>query len=200
MSPYTFEKVNSVADMLNGKYVYLRGYPAQIFMYLLMDNKDKGLFILKNKVNGQIKVLDVALDYEIADGIVKKLERVNAALKANIEPDRIMDASICTECGFRHICLPDLKYGEGVAFGTDELVQLLDEKEELETRLSATKADSKRLDEIKDQIKKMTEGQGTIMAGSYFISGSWVDKRAFEVKASKYWKMVITKIIESKAA
>src|SRR4030042_6716898 len=76
MSPFTFDAVNSVDDMLNGKYVYLRGYPAQMYMYLLMKEMEGGLFVLKNKVNGRIKIIEVPLDYEAAEKIVKKLERV----------------------------------------------------------------------------------------------------------------------------
>ncbi len=199
MSPFSFEKTNSIDDMKNSKYVYMRGYPSQMYMYLLMKEMEDGLFILKNKVNGRIRILDVPLDYEAADAIVKKLERVNAALKANKEPDWIKDAGVCGECGFKHICLPTLQYGEGVAVGSEKLIQLIEEQEELESKLVEPKAIKKRLEEVKELIKDMTKDKESIIAGNYLISGKWVERKGFEVKPSRYWTVEHTRIMDKAA-
>ncbi len=199
MSPYTFDKTDSVDDMKNSKYVYMRGYPSQMYMYLLMKEIEDGLFVLKNKVNGWIKLLDVPLDYEAADVIVKKLERVNQALKANKEPDWIKDAGVCGDCGFKQICLPALQYGEGVMIGSEELVQLIEEQEELERKLEEPKAVKKRLEEVKELIKEMTKDKESVIAGNYLISGKWVERKGFEVKPSRYWTVEHTRIMDKAA-
>ena len=199
MSPYSFEKTNSIDDMKNSKYVYMRGYPSQMYMYLLMKEIEDGLFVLKNKVNGQIKVLDVPLDYASAELIVRKLERVNVALKANKEPNRAVDANVCGECGFKHICLPDIQYGEGISVGSEELAQLIDEQEELESQLEKQTAVQRRLTEVKDLIKEMTKDKASVLAGNYLISGKWIEKKAFQVKETRYWTVSYTRIVDKAA-
>lgn len=54
-APHAFESVNSVSDMLKHKWAYMRKYPAQLTLYLLMDNKERGVFIFKNKSTGELK-------------------------------------------------------------------------------------------------------------------------------------------------
>jgi len=190
MSPYVWESVNTVADMLAGKYVYLRKYPAQIMMYLLMDGKDHGLMILKNKVTGQYKIIDILLDYEYAEAILKKLERVNKHVHCGTMPD-ISDNALCDRCEFRHICLPDL--GADAVLAEDDIIELLDERKDLIQKISeaGTESYKKRLDEINKLLKSRTEGIPTVMAGSYLISGKWVERKGFEVAATKYWKIDI---------
>ena len=59
---FSFASVNSVEDMLNHKWFYMRKYPAQMTMYLLMDEKEQGVFVFKDKGSGQIKFIPIQLD------------------------------------------------------------------------------------------------------------------------------------------
>jgi hypothetical protein len=194
MSPHTFDTVNSVEDMVNGKYVYLRGYPSQMYMYLLMKGLETGLFILKNKVNGKIKIIEVPLDFEAAEKILKKLERVNKALKEKKEPERIEDADICIDCAFKHICLPPLQFSGEVGVGSGELVRLLEEKERLEAETEPFKSVEHRLKAVTDEIKKLTEGHESVIAGNFYLTGKWVERAAFTAKPSRYWSVKIATI------
>ena len=194
MSPHTFDTVNSVEDMVNGKYVYLRGYPSQMYMYLLMKGLETGLFILKNKVNGKIKIIEVPLDFEAAEKILKKLERVNKALKEKKEPERIEDADICIDCAFKHICLPPLQFSGDVGVGSGELVRLLEEKERLEAETEPFKSVEHRLKAVTDEIKKLTEGHESVIAGNFYLTGKWVERAAFTAKPSMYWSVKIATI------
>ncbi|MDD5490079.1 MAG: hypothetical protein PHP25_05380, partial [Candidatus Moranbacteria bacterium] len=76
-SPNSFAEVEkkSPADLINSKKIWLRKYPAQILLYMLMDGSEAGLLVFKNKVTGRLHQVnyyldDVALEY--AESILKK--------------------------------------------------------------------------------------------------------------------------------
>jgi hypothetical protein len=53
-SDYNFKKMtqaeNVVETMLAGPH-YMQRYPAQLLLYMLMSNKDQGVWVFKNKLN-----------------------------------------------------------------------------------------------------------------------------------------------------
>jgi len=67
MSPYVWQNVNNIGDMMHGRYPYLRKYSAQLNMYMLMKGIDKGVFLLKNKVTGAYKEIWMNLDYDLGE-------------------------------------------------------------------------------------------------------------------------------------
>jgi len=190
MSPFVWQKINSIEDMLHGKYPYLRKYPGQMMVYLLMDNKDEGVFILVNKTTGQIKVITVPLDYEYAETLLQKAERIDKYVERNELPPHIEEKNICANCSFKHICLPDL--GDNADFIEGALVDMLIERDELVKRVEASDIPScqKRIKEIDDIVKKVTEGKTTTFAGSFLISGKWIYQNRGG-KQTKYWKPTI---------
>ena len=108
MAPWLWEKVNTLKDMLESPYSWIAKYPAQLQMYLLMDEKERGIFLLKNKTNGKLKEILVELDYEYAESLVQKAEAVNSHIAAKKTPPPIEWGDTCEKCGFNHICLQDV--------------------------------------------------------------------------------------------
>ena len=107
-APHAFNSINSVQDMLSHKWAYMRKYPAQLTLYLLMDSKDRGLFLFKNKSTGEMKEIWVDLDYEFAESLVKKAEAINKHVADGTLPEPMeYSENICGDCAFQHICLPD---------------------------------------------------------------------------------------------
>ena len=134
-----------------------------MYLYLIMSGEEEGIFIFKNKDTGQLKQININLDYAEAEQIVKKLERVNANIRFNKTPERIIDRSTCQYCDFRHICLPD-EAQSGISFSDDaELLNLLEARESL-------KANAKDYDEVDEKIKNFMKAKG---AGEYLISGKY---------------------------
>ena len=143
MHPFIWTKINTLEDMLHSKMDHLRKYPAQLTIYMLCDNKDKALFLFKNKSTGQLKEILIHLDYEYAEGLIKKIERVNTAVTDGITPDGIPWGDTCERCAYRHICIQDAVRAE-MQFCDDE------EAEEKITRwmgLKPTAAEYAELDE-----------------------------------------------------
>lgn len=163
MNPATFEKINSQEDLKNSFSPYVKGYLDQMCLYLLMNNTDKGIIFLKNKVNGKLKQINIELDYEYSEAILKKLELVNKHVKAKTYPDRVEDRKPCQSCPFRHICLPD---------EASASIQIEDSAELWETleRREALKDAAKEYEELDDRAKGMCK---TKQDGEYLVGGDY---------------------------
>lgn len=197
MSPFAYDKVNSVQDMLKSKYAYMRSYPAQMTLYLLMDNKEKGFFICKNKVSGAMKEIPVVLDYELGESLLKKAEAINAHVAGGTLPDPIdYDDNICSDCGYNHICTPDRMGKEVEIVDNNELAELLAEWERL-------KPFSKEYEEIDKRISEIVNGREKVLVGNWFITGKWRNTTRYNVpddikkqyaQESQYWVKKIQKV------
>ena len=182
-SPYVFKTITNIQDLKNSKYVHLRKYPVQLNTYMLMDNIDQGLFFFKDKTSGQLKEVWMELDYDLGEQTLKKCEAINAHVASDTLPDRIeFEEKICGECPFRHICLPDM-VGQEVEVDTGELAAMIDTLNRLKSSVS-------EYDETNDAINRMIEGKTKILAGDYFVTGKWIERKT----GSKYWKKSIVKV------
>lgn len=196
-APHPFAAINAVGDMVRHKYHYMRKYPAQLTLYLLMDGKDQGLFLFKNKVTGELKEIWMDLDYDFAETLVKKAELINLHVENETLPEPMeYNEDICSGCGFVHICMPD-RIGKEVEVSTD------DELLELVKRYVTLKPSAKEYDEVNERITKLVQGREKILVGDYFIEGKWIPKKTYDIppevklkyEGSKpYWQKKIMKV------
>jgi len=121
-SPNIFPSIkdSTTEEMIHSRYIWVRRYPGQIMTYMLMDNKDEGIIIFKNKTTGEKCQKNFKLDYEYVESILRKLEIVNK----HVEKKEVPKVEMCEECkgcGFQKtICFPDCDYGPGFAFLSDK--------------------------------------------------------------------------------
>lgn len=181
-SSFVWESLSDIKDLYNGKYHYLRKYPAQMTSYLLMDEKSEGLFIFKNKQTGELKEISMPIDYVLGAELLRKAEAINKHVAEDTLPDCIpWDEQICGDCGYVHICLPEVDR-DALQIQTDPE---LEAKIERWFELKPSKSEYDGLDkEIKAQLKN----QDKIVIGDYMITGKMVQKKGFSVNASEYWK------------
>lgn len=182
-SPFVFDAIHTIDDLKKGKYAYLRKYPVQLNLYLLMSNIDKGVFLFKNKVTGAYKEIWMDLDYELGEATIKRAEAINAHLAAGTVPEPIEYGDECERCGFVHICSVD-HIGKEVEIDTGELAVMLD-------RLDALKPAKKEYEEIDEAVKKAVEGREKILAGDWFVTGRWTERKGFTVEPGKSWRKTI---------
>jgi len=197
MSPFVFDKINSVDDMLKNKYHYIRAYPAQMTLYLLMDNKEEGIFLFKNKTSGKMKEIIINLDYELGESLIRKAETINEYCAMNTLPDPIeWDDMVCGECGHLTTCNPLRLQKSLEIIDDDELLELLERRNEL-------KEMAKEYEDIDDILKAKLEGKDKLLIGSYFITGSWRIRPQYNVPKDikeqykeeiKYWTKKIIKV------
>jgi CRISPR/Cas system-associated exonuclease Cas4 (RecB family) len=193
-SPFVFKAINSINDLKNGKYGYLRKYPTQLNLYMFMDNKEKGVFLFKDKVSGQIKEIWMDIDYNMGEETLKRAEAINNHVAEGTLPDPINEEMWCDKCPFAHICLPD-QIGKEIEIDTTELSTMLDRLEELKPAV-------KEYDEIDGQVKELVEGREKVLAGSWFITGKYLEKKSYDIpaeikaqyeKVTRYWRRKVVK-------
>ena len=186
ISPYTWDSINSVADMLNHKYPHVRKYPAQLQIYMYHFNKENGFFFLLNKVSGKIKVIESILDYDYVESLLQKAERVYKHIAAGTLPDTMEDSTNCTDCPFLIVCGQAINRGE-VSIDTGELEDLLQRREEL---LPV----ARELEEVKKQITSTIGDADMIFTRSYMVEIKTVHRKAYKVEACDYRKSTIKRI------
>jgi len=190
MSPNVWNSINEPQDLK--KYPWTRKYIGQLVLYLLMGEAEEGILLLKNKSSGKLKQLVIKLnDYlDLGEELLKKAERINKHVKEGTLPERINDFEICSECSFKHICLPEILNEGGVEIvDNKELEEKLDRLEELKPYYQ----EYKKLDE---EVKKMVEGKENLACGKYLISGKWVERKIppQPERIIKFWQRKIVKI------
>jgi hypothetical protein len=118
-SPHAYDGIDTFEDMRDHRNLWIRKWPAQLTVYMVLTNTEAGLFLLRNKVTGRYKQINVPLDYEYAEGLLKRAERVKAAVaaynaantdeeKVKCLPPRIaFEPSVCESCSHYNVCIPD---------------------------------------------------------------------------------------------
>lgn len=187
LSPFKFAKIHSAEDMLYSKDPWTRQYPAQLMLYLFLAEKPVGLFYIVDKLTFVGRPIWMALDYDFCEELIKKAERINAHVGAGTLPERTLDVESCLKCGFRHLCLPDLKNAEGVE------VIINEETEEELDRLMELKPLAKEYDQIDKKMKQLFEEKSNVSLGKYYITGKWIEKTmpASEERKVRYWQKKI---------
>jgi len=189
LSQFNFDSINSYKDMIEHKRYYIRKYPAQLQLYLYMTEKEKGLFILKNKQSGKLKFIECNIDYNYIDILLKKAKKINEyceKIKSNnkdLEIEKTDDISICEDCCFRHICITDKNFGEGINLLADEQIEELI-KENLKIK-NLIKEFEERDEQIKKFFKEKSELSGNdkneFLLGNFIIKTNKVSRTNYNV-------------------
>ena len=186
ISPFEFDKLNSVDDFLKSKKTYIKGYPAQLFVYMLHFGKEKGFFALTNKLTGATKFIEVPFDYELGEQYLSKAESVYKALASDEMPEACDDISVCESCPLAHICGNQTRIPTDIDID-DELDALIDKKQALATA-------KKEYDETDAQIKKRIGEREKVLTGHYLIERKSFVKKAFTVPESVQYRINIKRL------
>ena len=197
LTPHIANKIRGPEDFF--KYWWTYYIPAQLTCYMLGDNQTEALWITKNRATGKLFEIPYKLDVEFGKELCEKAERINNAcsfiLMADEKgtairgeesyPHKINDNKFCDKCPFVAHCCPDINYEGGVGLINDpELEELLEKRAGLAPSRNEYNAIDK---EVKSKIK----GCDSALIGRFHISGNWVEKAGYEVKAGKHWRAKI---------
>jgi len=196
-SPWIWNSVNTAKDFLENDRPYLRKVIGQLTLYMLMDDAVTGgesvsLLYLKNKLTGMPKQIVIPLDRAYGMWIWKRLRVVNEHVRQKKLPPRIpYDENVCGRCPWRATCLSEMPAGASPLVldpeKASELLDLLREREKLDPQRKAFK-------EVDDRVKEMVKGEAKIILAEFIISGKEIQKKAFSVKESSYWKTDIVNV------
>ena len=189
LSPYEWGRLNSIEDFYNSRRYYVRGYPSQLMVYCYKFEKELGFFVLTNKLTGELKIIEVPFDWERADALLKKAERIYTALSdktGKTIQDACDDISVCESCQMRHLCTaaherPASDIDDG------ELEAAIDRKNEL------TQA-YREYQEVGDRIKKLVGERETVISGKYVVTAKVIKKAEYTVAAREERRISIKRL------
>jgi Holliday junction resolvase-like predicted endonuclease len=186
LSPVSFDKIHSVDDMHRHSAYYIRKYPAQLQIYMYAHNKEKGYFILFNKITGQIKIIEVSLDYDYVEGLLKKTESVYEHIGKGTLPSCLDDETVCSDCPLLHICGANINRANA-EIDVGEFDDILRRRDELLPFV-------KELGEIKKYIRLSMKNRERVFTPNYLVYRKIIRKKPFVVGASIYSKEIIKRI------
>ncbi|MDO4296745.1 MAG: Dna2/Cas4 domain-containing protein [bacterium] len=173
ISPFEFDRLNTIEDFFRSKKYYIRQYPAQLQIYMYHFNKLYGFFALTNKLTGQTKMIRMDFDWDLADELLKKAEYIYQCLESKTVPDAVEDAALCEGCSLAHVC------GQCKRIPTDleldgELDDLIRKKYKLKTAVD-------EYSKIDQEIKQKVGEREKILTGEYLITRTQIHKKAYTV-------------------
>lgn len=186
ISPFEFEKLNTIDDFLNSKKAYIKGYPAQLQIYMLHFGKEKGFFALTNKLTGETKFIEMAFDYDYAEALLQKAERIYKALETETPPEACEDISHCENCSLAHICGSCRRVPADIDLD-EELDALINRKAELAPA-------KKEYEAVDKEIKAKVGEREKVITGEYLIERKSFVKKAFTVPESIQHRINIRKL------
>ena len=161
ISPFEFGKLNTINDFLQSKRYYIRQYPAQLQVYMYHFGKMYGFFALTNKLTGETKMIRMDFDWDMADELLKKAERIYKAIETKETPDAVEDMAMCEGCKLAHIC--------GIHRGIEPDVELDDELNDLIKQKYELKKYVDCYEELGRSIKIKVGDRKKVITGDYFI-------------------------------
>jgi CRISPR/Cas system-associated exonuclease Cas4 (RecB family) len=182
--------INTIDDMIKSKHFYMRRYPAQLALYMLMSEIPFSMFVLKEKQSGAIKFVPCELNYEYAEGILKKLETVNTHIAEGTYPERINNMSVCESCDFRHLCLPEQNFNAAEFVNDQDFIDMLYRREQLKDMAKEFESIDK---DIKDRVKT---AEADVIAGEFVLKRKHIIKNvpAKEASTQDFWTTTIVKL------
>ena len=188
ITPHIFDKLKEPDDFF--KYWWTYTIPGQLTCYMLGESQTEALWILKNRGTGKLFEIPYKLDPEYGKELCEKAERINDWVEMfdmsddNL-PDKLNDHKFCDQCPFVAHCGPDLTYEGGVGLIEDK------ELEELLEKWTELRGPKKEYDKIDKDVKSRIKGCDSALIGRFHVSGIWVDKSAYSVKAGRQWRAKI---------
>lgn len=187
LNPYTAESIDDIDDIRASRQVWVQKYYDQLQTYLYFERAPLGVFVLLNKVSGEIGFIDCPRDEERIAQILAKAERIRDAVRSGEPPPRT-DTGDCGRCAFAHVCLPDRAFGPGVQILDDAEVERL-----IARKLELAEAKSEA-DAIDRQLKKMLPDVPELLIGDYVVRAKQVHRNGYTVQPSDYWQRSFTTI------
>lgn len=186
LSPIEYDKLNTVDDFFKSKKHYIRAYPAQLQIYMYYFGKEKGFFALTNKLTGQTKFIEMPFDYEYAESLLQKAERIYKALETETPPDSCDDVSVCENCSLQHVCGQVKRVPTDIELD-DDLENLINRKQELQPFYT-------EYNEVNDSIKAAVGEREKIITGTYLVTRKSYEKKEYTVPASTQYRITIKKL------
>ena len=184
---HTWDALNTIEDVKRHASYYVRGYADQGNLYCLLEEVPAGVLIFKNKSTGLLKPIFYELDYESAERMLKRIERLQQAVQEQTDPPPISyEETVCGDCPFGALCYPPRAFGEGASMIEDPAFETLLEQREMRARqLAEMDGAQKEFSRLDGQVKAYLKRQGIAqaIAGEFEIEGKQREIKSYTVPA-----------------
>ena len=183
MSPYIYDAINEYEDFI--KYPWTNVYRMQINLYMKSTGDDRAIFVLKNKSNGQVKMIEVEYDEQLTEWGLRAAKIITMHVKNETYPEGTDDKQVCKKCPFNHICQPGVDFSEEIKVEDNpEFEAKLDRYWELKPFEKECKDLYNK--EIKGSLKaSATDGTLKMQLGKYMLTGSTDTRGVFKSKIER---------------
>lgn len=189
LSPYEWERLNIIDDFYRSKRPHIRAYPSQLLVYCWKFEKEKGFFVLTNKLTGQLKIIEVPFDWDKADALLAKGERIYKALSdptGEYIPPGCDDVSVCDKCSLRHICTAGHTRIEA-DIDDGEIEAVIDRKNELKPAVD-------EYNKANDELKRLVAAREKIIAGKYLVTTKVIQRAEYVVQARQERRISVSRL------
>jgi hypothetical protein len=182
-APTTFARIHKVSDFIESDLPYLQTVPAQLTLYLMLDETAarEGILFIKNKLTSIPKEIVVPIDQKYGLWIWRRLRIVNDHVRRKKLPPRIpFEENVCGRCPFRATCLQEMPAGPSPLVLDPEkmsdLMDLLAEREKLDPM-------RKTFEEVDARVKEIVRGHPKVIVGDWIVSGKEIEQHRLDTKA-----------------
>ena len=178
--PNVYPRIERIEDFFTMKFHVFRAYPGQLYMYLFMANRERGLMILRNKSTSQLKPLWAYLfeHEEYAESLLQRAEKVNAALRDGTQNlAQLSDPDVCEECEFAARCAPPITFTPPLLAQNQAFIALLDRRGEV----AGMAAEHSEVDaQVKKSLRHVDwhNGKPDEPPAKTLLAGGWVVTRS----------------------
>jgi hypothetical protein len=167
LNEFTVGTIGTIEDIKHHESTWVRKYYDQLQLYLWMERRPLGLFILLGKGSGDLVPIDCPRDEERIALLLDKARRIRDAVRTGTVPPRTLLTRECQRCGFRHLCCPDQVYGEAPVVIDPTPIELL----EMLERRHALDAQHKEFEKLDRRVKSMLPEAPHVIAGDFTVEG-----------------------------
>jgi len=194
---YAWQRYDTIADVNASDYWRTAGYATQLNVYNFLEDLPHGVLVMKSKSTGLLKVIPAPLDYERAEAVLQRVERLQGMVDRKEDPPPILwSATTCGQCPFKAVCYPAKDYGQGMVtlpVSGDFLVAL-----EREIELKQAHAEYDKLHKRRNTLLKELGTFEMAMVGPFLIRRKEVKVRGYPVEPRTDIRFEITRVEETK--
>jgi hypothetical protein len=164
LNPSHWARIHSARDLNDPSLPHwLREWYTQDCIYMFLSDTEHWLFIIKNKITGDWRILPSEIDYEHTQACLDRAERVNRHVDDGSIPQPITDAAVCRRCKFyKRACYPVVEDLPGALIITDEV--LIECAELAMQDQDAAGRYRRNYDRLRETLRMLTQGKSRTIA------------------------------------
>lgn len=177
LNPNSWVRIKTIDDIRYSGASWMKKWFDQAQLYCVLSGIDRGIFILKNKSTGEIKVIPFELDHEAVESLLDRAVRIENYIKLGELPEPITSPRECSQCPFfQRVCFPQVNFGEGMAMIMDEdLIEMAEQRD----RHAEGHRLYKEADEVlKERLRGVERG---LLGEGFAIIGRWQKKTITDI-------------------